>query len=179
MTPAGPLVTGHFDANAHQGNFGEAFLCAVAAAAGLNTAEYKLDIGDDYIVSAPGPRGTSRMPKIEVQVKSWANPVGDESAWSYPLKVPAYNHLAGAGHDLRHYLVLCVVPNDAAHYAIGCDADTRLHHALYWHSLRDEAPDHALPVNSTKAVYVSKKNLLTTDTLVALVEDREGEAVTE
>ena len=178
MTHAGsPLVTGYLDSSSHQGHHGEAMVHALAAASGLNVASYELDVGIDYVISTPGPRGTSRSPKIEVQIKSWSTPTGSATHWNYPLKVPAFNHLAGPGHDLRHYLVLCTVPNDAANYSAASVVALELRHAAYWLSLEGEMPDDTLNPLSTKTVAVPRSHLLTAETLVALVEGREADAV--
>lgn len=171
-----PLVTGYFDANAHQGRHGEAFVHALTAAAGLNIGSYESDVGIDWIISAPGPRGTNRSPKIEVQVKSWSTPAAQGATWAYPLKTPTYNHLAGPGHFLPHYLFLCLVPDDATQYSSSDPDQMVVRQAAYWLSLADQSPDANLNPDSTKTVYVPTANLLTAATLVALVEGRLSEA---
>ena len=174
---AGPLTTGLFDEHTHQGRYGEAFVRLLSAAAGLNAKNWESDVGIDWTIATPGPRGTSRSPQIEVQVKSWSRPTGSADRWHYPLRCSAYNHLAGPGYDIRHYLFLCIVPDDAPNYT-SADANALVsRHAAYWLSLRDAAQDPDLSPESTKTVYVLKRNLLTVETLIALVEQREDEAV--
>ena len=172
-----PLTTGYFDANAHQGHHGEAFVHLLAAAAGLNVARYDLDVGVDWILATPGPRGTQRSPKIEVQVKSWSTPTGSAAVWNFPLSCRAYNHLAGPGHEVPHFLFVCVVPTDAALYADADHEQMLVRKAAYWHSLANETPDPTLNPESTKTVHIPKCNLLTPATVTALVERRLGEAV--
>jgi hypothetical protein len=95
----------------------------------------------------------------------------------YPLEVPAYNHLAGQDHDVRHYLILCVVPDKAAHYSDAQGHRLQLFRAAYWLSLRNQLPDPELNRTSTKNVLVPKSHLLTAQTIMALVDDQEHLAV--
>ncbi|BCB87390.1 hypothetical protein Psuf_047030 [Phytohabitans suffuscus] len=56
--------------------------------------------GVDWQIAHPGPRGTARSPKIELQVKSWSNPVLKDGAYRYRLSVDHYNKIAGAGFQV-------------------------------------------------------------------------------
>jgi hypothetical protein len=173
-----PKVTGYWDKSTHQGEYAEGLVAAIAVAAGLNLGTYKSDVGIDAIIAAPGPRGTLRGPKIEVQIKSWADPQESATAWRYPLKVDAYNDLAALGpHEVPRYLILCIVPDTAEGYARASHEGVRFHRAAYWHTLRDEALLEEPKDGSTKTVHVPKVQLLTPATLVALVEGREQEAI--
>ena len=139
----------------HQGDYGEAFVFAMASAAGLLVSKSNLDVdGIDWLIGYPGPLGQARSPKIEVQVKTWstpkprpakptvrkarpavmaaAPPAAPEGDWRYSMKVSHFNQLAGPGFAVSRYLVLVTVPADADRYAV-CDAECmRLHHAAYW-----------------------------------------------
>ncbi len=69
-------------ANVHQGLHGEGFIYAMACAAGFTTSKMNLDLdGVDWQIAYPGPKGTARSPKIEMQVKSWSNPVLEEGTF--------------------------------------------------------------------------------------------------
>ena len=107
-----------------------------------------------------------------MQVKSWRSPTGTPTDWRYPLDTDAYNQLAGPGHNVPNFLVLCIVPRDIAHYAQVDPEHLRFHHAAYWHSLRDHLPDDNLRSGSTRTISVPKAQLLTPATLTALVEGR-------
>jgi len=61
--------------NVHQGLHGEGFIYALASAGGFVTSRSNLDVdGVDWQIARPGPQGTSRSPKIEIQVKSSSSP---------------------------------------------------------------------------------------------------------
>jgi len=89
-------------ANVHQGLHGEGFIYAMACAAGFTTSKMNLDVdGVDWQIAYPGPKGTTRSPKIEVQVKSWSSPVLEDGMYRYgsrfsttiTLRGPAFNCL--------------------------------------------------------------------------------------
>jgi hypothetical protein len=81
-----------------------------------------------------------------------------------------FNALAGSGFELRRYLVLVTVPNDAERYAQCDDQSMKLSHAAYWtclanHGLQPEGTGAA----RTVTVSIPKRNLLTLATLKELV----------
>ena len=160
------------EGNVHQGLHGEAFVYALACAAGLCSAKPFPDFdGVDWQIGHPGPRGTRRSPKIEVQVKTWSNPVEKDGHWQYRLRAPHYNSLAGSNLQVPRFLALVIVPQRRADYA-RCDAESmRLSRAGYWLSLadREEIPEGDDPTR-TVAVAVPKRQLLTVETLSALVD---------
>ena len=163
--------------NRHQGYFAEALVASISAAAGLDVYFPRLGDKADLQIYTPGPGGTSSSRQICIQVKSWCNPKGSEQYYNYPLEVPAYNHLAGPDHDVRHYLALCIVPPGVDNYADAQPRRLHLRCAAYWLSLRSEQPDHSLNSNSTKTVYVPKTHLITPATIRALVDRDEAMAV--
>ncbi|MCB9390231.1 MAG: DUF4365 domain-containing protein [Acidimicrobiia bacterium] len=165
-------------ANPHQGYHAEGMVAALAAAAGLDVQFPRLGHAIDLSVFKPGPNGTSGSRQITLQVKSWSTgSLHADGTFHYPLEVPAYNYLAGAGHDVRHYLVLAKVPVNGVDYADATPSRLKLRRALYWLSLRNETPDATLNPESTKTVLVPEKQLLTPDTLRHLVDNNEAQAV--
>lgn len=164
--------------NVHQGYFAEGLVASIAAAAGLDVLWPRLGHSADLGIFLPGINGTSGSRQINLQVKSWSTgTLSDDGHYHYPLEVPAFNFLAGQLHDVRHYLVLCLVPSSALDYAHSTSSRLRLKHAAYWLSLRDEVPDESLNRSSTKTVLVPAKNLLTSTTIQHLVEGDEELAV--
>jgi len=163
----------------HQGYFAEAYVASIAAAAGLDVSLPRLGVATDLFVYTPGPYGTSSSRQIALQVKSWSRPtrIDSNGYFHYPLEVSAYNRLAGDGHDVRHFLILCIVPRKVDQYASALHSRLSLKHAVYWLSLRDKKPDRTLNDNSRKTVLVPKNHLITPDTIRALVERREGMAI--
>ncbi|MEU4676285.1 DUF4365 domain-containing protein [Micromonospora sp. NPDC023737] len=148
-----------------QGYFGESFVRVLASAAGLVASKHDLDVtGVDFTFDFPGSRGTTRFPKIDVQVKSWSRAVGSLDAWHYEMEVAHFNNLAGRDYHIPRYLFLIVVPDDIERYT-DADADVlRLHHCGYWVSLADRPP-----IDSSRrrrvTVRVPKRNLLTVQAL--------------
>lgn len=166
------------DQNTHQGYFGECLVAAIAGAAGLDVMLPRLGHRIDMSVYDPGPKGTSSSKQVTLQVKSWrSGTLSADDHYHYPLEVPAFNHLAGGNHDVRHYLVLCIVPSDAADYLTAEEHQATLRHAAYWLSLRDQVPDLGLNPDSTKTVNVPRRNRLTPETMALLVNNNEASAV--
>jgi hypothetical protein len=165
--------------NRHQGYFAEAFIASIAAAAGLDVFLPRLGDKADLQVYTPGPNGTSGSRQICVQVKSWSTGrLSPDGFFHYPLEVSAYNHLAG-DNDVRHYLALCMMPRQVHLYADAQHSRLNLKRAAYWLSLKGMEINRSLSETSTKVVHVPKRNLLTPETIRALVERDELSAVVE
>jgi hypothetical protein len=155
------------DPKAHQGYYGECFVRALAASAGLVVSRPDLDVmGEDFTIGYPGRRGSLRHPKIDVQVKSWSNPVGTHTVWRYRMRAHHYNELAGHQFYLPRYLFLVIVPADVEHYTQVEANSLRLHHAGYWASFATAARAENA---QTITVDVPKSNLLTAESLRALL----------
>jgi hypothetical protein len=155
----------------HQGLHGEGYIFAMASTAGLLASRPILDVdGVDWLIGSPGPLGTARSPKIEVQVKTRSHPTGNEDSWGCRLSTGHFNALAGPGFDLRRFLIMVAVPDELSRLAV-CDADCmRLHHAAYWVSLAGEEPFADGPdAPASVTVQVPRRNLLTPSSLRALV----------
>jgi hypothetical protein len=97
--------------NVHQGLHGEGFIYALACAGGFTTSRMNLDLdGVDWQIAYPGPRGTTRSPKIEVQVKSSSAPLIKNGTIRHPLRVAHFNDLAGANFQVPRFLSVVIVP---------------------------------------------------------------------
>src|SRR2546423_9499703 len=65
----------------HQGDFGETFIRALAAAANLDALRADRDrAGVDWTLRYPAAHGRRGFPLIDVQVKSWSDPRGNDAA---------------------------------------------------------------------------------------------------
>jgi hypothetical protein len=179
VTSKSPRVTGHWDLNNHKGYYAEGLVDAIALAAGLDPWSARRDIAIDRSIATPGPRGSKRDPRINVQVKCWTPPVRAraEPSWHYPLKLSAWADLAGPGFQVPRYLLLCIVPGSIDDYVSVRPDEVGFRHAVYWRSLRDEAPMDPPEVDRRKPIDIPKVQLLTPDSLNALVEGREAEAI--
>ena len=101
-TSPGPEMTIGAQHNVDQGYYAEGFVAAIAAAAGLDIQWPRLGARIDLCVFLPGPNGTSGSKQMDIQVKSWSTgSVSADGNFHYPLEVPAFNYLAGDGHDQR------------------------------------------------------------------------------
>ncbi len=154
----------------HQGHYGEGFVQALAAAAGLQTARpYPDCTGIDLQLTVPSERDGD-FPRIEVQVKSWSKPKRREGNWHYRgLTEKQFNALAGPRRVPR-YLFLVIVPDSATLYTDAAESGLVLAHAAYWRSLADEPRIEAPSTMAHKTVLVSEDNLLNVDTLLTLFE---------
>jgi hypothetical protein len=122
-----------------QGLHGEGFIFALASAAGLIASKPVLDVdGVDWEIGYPGPIGSCRSPRIDVQVKTWSEPVADGRVWRYRMPVAQFNALAGTGFTVPRYLVLVTVPPESREYATCEPAVMRLRRAAYWTSLAEQ-----------------------------------------
>lgn len=157
------------DPNSRQGAFGEAFVRALAVAAGLTVAKSEPDVtGDDFTFGYPGSLGGVFFPKVDVQVKSWSRPAEKAGEWAYRMTVDHFNNLAGRNYALPRFLVLVVVPRDAGDYVHVDHQRLLLRYAAYWVSLRERERVDASKA-ATVAVSVPKANLLTVEALLTLL----------
>lgn len=158
------------DRNIHQGHFGEHFVAALAAAAGLQVTWQHPDTdGIDLSLGYPGARGTIRSPRIDVQVKSCRSPEQSAGYWHYRLKNKHYENLAGPGFVLPRFLFLVVVPEQSEGYAHADDQRLELRKAGYWHSFADQPLIPGAQPAGKVLVKVAKKSLLTVESLLDLV----------
>jgi hypothetical protein len=163
--------------NVHQGSYGEAFVHALACAAGFTVGRQHLDVdGVDWQIGSVGPLGSLRSPRIEVQVKSWSQAKATSQHWNHRILVSHFNMLAGPGFMVPRFLMVVVAPISPDQYVQIAPDAMILSHAAYWLSLADR---DALPTDETgtrtTSVQVPMRNLVTVDTLTALVRgDVEG-----
>ncbi len=138
-----------------------------------------LDIdGVDMQIAHPGARGTSRSPKIEIQVKTAVTPEVRDGVIRHRMRMAHFNHLAGEGFQVPRFLAVVSVPSDATQYVICTDEHMRLATAAYWLSLVDQ---EVRPTGDghpgSLVVEVPVRNLLTVATLRCLLAgDLEGAA---
>lgn len=78
-----------------QEEFSRAFVHAVASAAGFKVQPGATPDDDsvDLSISARGPFGRVRSPKVDVQAKCWMVEPGEAESLSYPLKTKNYDDL--------------------------------------------------------------------------------------
>jgi hypothetical protein len=156
----------------HQGDFGETFIRALAAAANLDALRADRDrAGVDWTLRYPAAHGRRGFPLIDVQVKSWSDPRGNDAAWRYPLEVKNYNWLAGRDYLVPRFLFLVVVPRQAAAWTDISAERLMLRHAAYWACFHDVLPLPGRNRSSTYTVRVPRANLLDIRALHGLFGD--------
>lgn len=141
-----------------QEGFGDAFLHAVAAAAGCTTAKPAID--DDSIDWTLSCKLAPRRPKLDVQMKSTAD-AGDANFIPYAVRRKAYDDLS-AETLVPRLLIVVVVPPDVGDWLTLGPQELVLRHCAYWHSLRG-APATANATSVT--VQISKQNTFDVDFL--------------
>jgi hypothetical protein len=177
MENAGPseteVVDMGLDRKQHQGLFGETFVEVLASAAGLLASRPRLDVtGEDFTICHKGAHGGKRHPRIDVQVKSWKKSRADASwygnGWKYRMNVRQFNELADPQFTLPRFLFVVIVPDNATQYTMSEAGKLVLFHSAYWASF-----NHLSVVDpadqATIAVDIPATNLLTVDSLLALV----------
>ncbi|MFA1541658.1 DUF4365 domain-containing protein [Actinomadura monticuli] len=165
------------DARNHQGGYGEAFVSTLAVAAGLRLAKPIPDMDGVDLCMWPDGVGAlrgARAPAINVQVKSGSAATETDTTWGYRLEVPHFNFLAdGWATIYPTFLFLVIVPKEWREYATAEHDGLLLRNAAYWHCLAGEDPIVDAKAGAKTTVHVPKANLLTVDSLRALVEDPE------
>ena len=118
--------------------FSKAFVCALAAQAGLRSCEPSVDDDStDIILKGKGYSSSIRNPQIEIQLKCTENDEGNNEVFKFPLKLKNYNDLRGKNLLCPRYLFVLIVPKDYKSWLIHFPSASLLSHYCYWVSLRD------------------------------------------
>lgn len=119
-----------------------AYVRAVAATAGLRVQDGAQPDDDsiDLTISARGPGGTVRSPKLDVQLKCMVGTPPTAPAWSYDLKAKNYEDLRHSDVQVHRILVLLIVPPDPSAWIEQDDERLLLRHSAWWVSLRGLPP---------------------------------------
>ncbi|MFC3439319.1 DUF4365 domain-containing protein [Nocardia seriolae] len=160
--------------NEHQGVFGEGFVQALAASAGLQAAKPQPDCtGVDLDLTLPYERNDD-FPSIRLQVKSWRSPILRGDHWHYPeLTEKHFDALAGK-RRIPRFLVLVIVPKSVEGYTLATPWGLTMAHAAYWVSLENEARITNPRTDKRKTVRVPFANLLTVHSLLKLLDPGRG-----
>jgi hypothetical protein len=122
--------------------FNYAYLCALAAHAGLNRVDAAVD--DDSIdvsFKSKGYRGQPvRSPQIEFQLKCSSQDLIDGDVIKFPLSRKNYDDLRGADFASPRYLAVLLVPTEIDAWVAHSHDHIALFNNCYWLSLRDAEP---------------------------------------
>ena len=143
--------------------FGDAFLLAIAGAAGCAVSLRRPD--DDSIDWTLSCR-LSRRPKIDIQMKTWTGYDGESDPIRYPLKRKNYDDLIIKDVLAPRILIIVTIPQDIGEWIALSSEQLVLRRCGYWLSLA------GLPQTSnetTVTVFVPRTNLLTVAALTEMM----------
>lgn len=122
--------------------FNFAYVCALAAQAGLNRVDAAVD--DDSIdisFKSKGYQGQPvRSPLIEFQLKCTSQDFVHGDVIKFPLSRKNYDDLRGSDFAAPRYLALLLVPTEATEWVTHNEHHIALFNNCYWLSLRDAQP---------------------------------------
>lgn len=158
-------------ASRRQGFYAECVVQAVAAAAGLRVSKEQPEPeGVDLLITMVRKTGYPKRQRIELQVKSTADPTVIDNCIRLSLPAESYrelNGVVGVDFDLPRFLVVVDVPRHFSDYCHFGESAVELSHHAYWADLMGRP---RLPTGQgSTTVSVPRSNLLTSAALVELV----------
>ena len=157
---------GSVDLAAQKECYSEAFLFAVAAAAGFGVAKPAPDTDSvDWTLSAGGE--LARRPKLDLQLKAtaMAQDVLGETHLTFRLSKKNYDDLRDDLLMVPRVLLVVVVPDDASNWLVQTEELMAMSHCGYWMSLA------GLPelTHETVTVHVPRANRWERDSLMQIM----------
>jgi hypothetical protein len=158
------------DPSKQKEEFNYAYVCALAAHAGLNRGEFRVDDDSiDVTFQAKGDFGPGRMrsPLIQIQLKCTSQDLVVDDTIKFQLSRKNYDDLRGADVVAPRYLAVLIVPENLLEWVRHNDDHVALYNSCYWLSLRDAAPTENV---ASVTVDVPLAQRLTSDTLRQMVD---------
>lgn len=125
------------DQNLQKEEFSRAYVRAIAAAAAFAVEDRRVDDDSiDMAIFARGGEGTTRSPRLEIQVKCTSSEVLHNDDVSFFLKKKNYDDLR-ATTLVPRYLVVVIVPKEVDAWVSHSEEELTVRHCGYWMSLRD------------------------------------------
>jgi hypothetical protein len=119
--------------------FNVAYVCAMAAQAGLNHSQLEVDDDSvDLILKGKGYTGKVRNPQIHLQLKCTSQDLISGNVIKFPLPKKNYDDLRGTNVVCPQYLVVLVVPKDENDWIQHHPEHMSLHNRCYWVSIKDK-----------------------------------------
>ncbi|MDP2025629.1 DUF4365 domain-containing protein [Sulfuriferula sp.] len=147
--------------------FNVAYVCAIAAQAGLNSSTPVVDEDSiDLMLVGRGFTGRVRNPQIQLQLKCSSQNMISGDVIKFPLSKKNYDDLRGDDVVCPRYLVVLLVPEDDEAWVQHHDDFMSLHNKCYWVSIKD-LPDS--PNLTSVTVDVPLAQRLTTHNLRELL----------
>jgi len=123
--------------------FNYAYVCALAAHAGLNRGDFRVDDDSIDITFQTkhdfGP-GRLRSPLIQIQLKCTSQDLVVDGVIKFKLKIKNYDDLRGDNVVAPRYLAVLLVPEDVGAWIAHNDGHIALYNSCYWVSLRNAGP---------------------------------------
>jgi Domain of unknown function (DUF4365) len=148
---------------AQQEGFGDAYLLAVAGAAGCATSLRRPD--DDSIDWTLSCR-LSLRPKLDIQMKTTTTADEDGDTIQYPLKVKNYNDLVITDILVPRILILVLLPPQVEEWLAVSSTELILRHCSYWTSLRGRPTSDN---EYTVTVPIPRANMFTVEALCTMM----------
>jgi hypothetical protein len=154
--------------NDRKEQFSNAYIRAVAAVAGFACYKPKPDIDSvDWCLATVGGKGTTRSPKVELQLKCTSRELFDDVCIKFPLKIKNYDELRFGNYQVPRILVVVAVPDDIADWLLHSEEELALRNCGYWVSLRAMDQSDNL---ETVTVHVPRAQQFTVDALTQMME---------
>ncbi len=131
------------DPNKQKEEFNYAYVCALAAHAGLNRGGFSVDDDSvDVTFQAKGNFGPGRLrsPLIQIQLKCTSQNVVVDEVIKFKLTRKNYDDLRGDDLVVPRYLAVLLVPDAIDAWVHHNDDHIALYNSCYWLSLRNAEP---------------------------------------
>lgn len=161
----------HIDQRKEQ--FGHAYVRAVASVAGFGASRPEVDDDSvDLSLSDRGAGGTTRSPRLELQLKSTSRiDLLHEDHIAFPLPVKNYDDLRPDNLLVPRILVVVFLPEDLDHWIVHTEDQMALRRCGYWASLRGrEAVDNVASVT----IHVMRANVFNVPALQQMMTNIEA-----
>lgn len=154
------------DLNTRKELFSDAYLYAVASAAGCTLAKPNPDLFSvDWTITSP-EKFLRWFPSVDVQLKCTSAVAANNGHFRYPLPVKNHTELQGDRYGNPRILVMVRVPEDVDYWLQQSEEQLIMRHCGYWVSLREEA-ESANTDNVT--VRVPQGNQFTVEALASMM----------
>lgn len=156
------------DLNAQKEQFSRAYVQAVAAVAGYSWSVPSVDDDSiDLTLSARGGGGTTRSPKLDLQLKCHALQTPTSTQFSFDLKIKNYDDLRDETIQVPRILIVVLVPDNIVDWLNHTEAELAMRRCGYWSSLRGAAPTTN---KNTIAVPMDRSRQLTPQELAQIMQ---------
>lgn len=148
--------------------FSKAYVRAVVSVAGYTIYEPVVD--DDSVdigIAARGGRGTTRSPKLDLQLKCTERDVLSDEECRFQLSIKNYNDLRGEGLQVPRVLVVLIVPDELDNWVSQSEEEMIVRRCAYWVSLREYKETANI---SSVTIPIPRDNIFSVDALKEIMD---------